>query len=62
MDDFKPMHAEKEGAMEIKRDMERNDTAIDHDRGTFLPRPSDDPNDPLNFPMYLKVQSTWFPI
>ncbi|KAF8864891.1 MFS general substrate transporter [Acephala macrosclerotiorum] len=29
--------------------------AIDQDRDTFLPRPSDDPNDPLNWPMYLKV-------
>lgn len=29
--------------------------AIDEDRNTFLPRPSDDPNDPLNWPMYLKV-------
>ena len=24
-------------------------------RDTFIPRPSDDPNDPLNFPMWLKV-------
>ncbi len=29
--------------------------APDEDRDTFLPRPSDDPNDPLNWPMYLKV-------
>jgi hypothetical protein len=29
----------------------------DQDRDTFLPRPSDDPNDPLNWPMYLKVTS-----
>lgn len=33
-------------------------TAIDQDRDTFLPRPSDDPNDPLNWPMYLKVSIT----
>jgi hypothetical protein len=32
-----------------------SDAAIDQDRDTFLPRPSDDPNDPLNWPMYLKV-------
>lgn len=31
------------------------DAAIDQDRDTFLPRPSDDPNDPLNWPIYLKV-------
>jgi hypothetical protein len=34
---------------------ERIDIAVDHDRNTFLPRPSDDPNDPLNFPLWLKV-------
>lgn len=33
----------------------RTGTAIDQDRDTFLPRPSDDPNDPLNFPVWLKV-------
>lgn len=27
---------------------------IEHDRDTFLPRPSDSPNDPLNWSMYLK--------
>jgi hypothetical protein len=31
--------------------------ALDEDRNTFLPRPSDDPNDPLNFPLWLKVCS-----
>ncbi len=36
--------------------LERTNTAIDQDRDTFLPRPSDDPNDPLNFPMWLKVR------
>jgi multidrug resistance protein len=30
--------------------------AVDQDRDTFLPRPSDDPNDPLNFPLWLKVR------
>lgn len=34
--------------------------AIDQDRDTFLPRPSDDPNDPLNWPMYLKASITIF--
>jgi hypothetical protein len=33
----------------------RNNDIIDHDRNTFLPRPSDDPNDPLNWPLTLKV-------
>lgn len=28
----------------------------EQDRNTFLPRPSDDPNDPLNFPLWLKVR------
>lgn len=35
--------------------VERNDQAIDHDRDTFLPRPSDDPRDPLNWALSLKV-------
>lgn len=33
----------------------RHNDIIDHDRNTFLPRPSDDPNDPLNWPLTLKV-------
>lgn len=28
---------------------------IDNDRSTFIPRPSDDPEDPLNWPMLLKA-------
>lgn len=32
-----------------------NGIALDEDRNSFLPRPSDDPNDPLNFPLWLKV-------
>jgi hypothetical protein len=28
---------------------------IEHDRDTFLPGPSDSPNDPLNWSIYLKV-------
>jgi hypothetical protein len=28
---------------------------IEHDRDTFLPRPSDSSNDPLNWSIYLKV-------
>ncbi|KAH8655404.1 MFS general substrate transporter [Xylariales sp. PMI_506] len=32
-----------------------NSQTIDHDRSTFLPRPSNDPNDPLNWPLTLKV-------
>lgn len=35
--------------------IERNGHAIDRDRDTFLPRPSDDPNDPLNWALSLKV-------
>lgn len=35
--------------------VERNDQTIDHDRETFLPRPSDDPRDPLNWALSLKV-------
>lgn len=34
----------------------RHNEIIDHDRSTFLPRPSDDPRDPLNWPILLKVQ------
>jgi hypothetical protein len=34
--------------------------AVDQERDTFLPRPSDDPNDPLNFPIWLKVDITPF--
>jgi hypothetical protein len=34
---------------------QEHEIAPDEDRDTFLPRPSDDPNDPLNWPMYLKV-------
>jgi hypothetical protein len=30
---------------------------VEHDRDTFLPRPSDSPNDPLNWSIYLKVTS-----
>ena len=29
---------------------------VEHDRDTFLPRPSDSPNDPLNWSIYLKVK------
>ena len=32
-----------------------NNEIIDHDRNTFLPRPSNDPKDPLNWPIILKV-------
>lgn len=35
--------------------METGLVATDDNRDTFLPRPSDDPNDPLNFPLWLKV-------
>lgn len=35
--------------------IERNDHAVDRNRDTFLPRPSDDPNDPLNWALSLKV-------
>jgi hypothetical protein len=33
------------------------EVSVDQDRDTFLPRPSDDLNDPLNWPMYLKVSN-----
>lgn len=29
---------------------------IDNDREMFQPRPSDDPKDPLNWPLYIKVR------
>lgn len=45
---------EKSGLDGIE-DFERNDQVIDHDRDTFLPRPSDDPKDPLNWALSLKV-------
>lgn len=45
---------EKSGFKEDEN-IERNDHAIDRDRDTFLPRPSDDPNDPLNWALSLKV-------
>ncbi|KAI3390477.1 hypothetical protein diail_9554, partial [Diaporthe ilicicola] len=35
--------------------VERSHQVIDHDRDTFLPRPSDDPKDPLNWSLSLKV-------
>lgn len=35
--------------------IERTNQAIDHDRDTYLPRPSDDPNDPLNWALSLKA-------
>jgi hypothetical protein len=30
---------------------------VEHDRDTFLPRPSDSSNDPLNWSIYLKVKN-----
>lgn len=47
--------ATEKGHSALENAAERNDRAIDQDRDTFLPRPSDDPNDPLNFPLWLKV-------
>ena len=38
----------------------RNDQAIDQDRDTFLPHPSDDPQDPLNWALSLKVSIDMF--
>jgi hypothetical protein len=43
-----------------KADLDEAEVAIDNhhidtNRETFLPRPSNDPNDPLNWPMGLKV-------
>lgn len=34
---------------------ERQHQVIDHNRDTFLPRPSDDPQDPLNWALGLKA-------
>jgi hypothetical protein len=45
---------ETKNMAEVGRAQE-HEIAPDEDRDTFLPRPSDDPNDPLNWPMYLKV-------
>lgn len=33
-----------------------NNEIIDQDRSTYLPLPSNDPKDPLNWPMTLKVK------
>jgi hypothetical protein len=52
MVEAKPVPAENE-----QRNEEFGVPAVDveHDRDTFLPRPSDSPNDPLNWSIYLKV-------
>jgi hypothetical protein len=55
MSESTPVQDEKEWPMEAERDIERSNVAIDQNRDTFLPRPSDDPNDPLNWSIYLKV-------
>jgi hypothetical protein len=52
MDESKPLHNEKEAVKDGAR-VERADVVTDQDRTTFLPRPSDDPNNPLNWPMCL---------
>ncbi|PMD27634.1 MFS general substrate transporter [Hyaloscypha hepaticicola] len=51
MVEAKPVPAENE-----QRNEEFGVPAVDveHDRDTFLPRPSDSPNDPLNWSIYLK--------
>lgn len=50
----KPVVDEKANLNEAE-DVERIHQFIDHDRDTFLPRPSNDPKDPLNWPNSLKV-------
>jgi hypothetical protein len=42
-----------------QRNEELRVPAVDgeHDRDTFLPRPSDSPEDPLNWSIYLKVKN-----
>jgi hypothetical protein len=54
MAEAKPAHVEKQ-----QKNEELGVPAVDveHDRDTFLPRPSDSPNDPLNWSIYLKVMS-----
>ena len=47
--------AAKETGMLHSDEAGANGIALDQDRYTFIPRPSDDPNDPLNFPLWLKV-------
>jgi hypothetical protein len=53
MAETKPVSTENE-----QRNQELGVPAVDveHDRDTFLPRPSDSPNDPLNWSIYLKVK------
>jgi hypothetical protein len=48
---------ETKNMAEVGRAQE-HEIAPDENRDTFLPRPSDDPNDPLNWPMYLKVSES----
>jgi hypothetical protein len=50
----------EKGNVAERTNVVRAEIAIDEDRDTFLPRPSDDPNDPLNWPMYLKVSDPKF--
>ncbi|KAG8163254.1 hypothetical protein KVR01_006551 [Diaporthe batatas] len=40
---------------ERNENVETNDRGIENDRGTFLPRPSDDPRNPLNWALSLKI-------
>ena len=53
MVEAKPVPAENEQRNE---ELEVPAVDVEHDRDTFLPRPSDSPNDPLNWSIYLKVK------
>lgn len=47
--------ADEKSGLDGNENLTRNGQVIDHDRDTFLPRPSDDPKDPLNWALSLKV-------
>lgn len=54
-------HTETDAVVDEKAELneaeliERSNQVIDHDRDTYLPRPSDDPKDPLNWALSLKA-------
>ncbi|RAO72324.1 uncharacterized protein BHQ10_008336 [Talaromyces amestolkiae] len=49
------MASQEKNELPNSQTIETGMVATDDNRDTFLPRPSDDPNDPLNFPLWLKI-------
>jgi hypothetical protein len=49
------MASQEKNELPDSHTIERGMVTTEENRDTFLPRPSDDPNDPLNFPLWLKV-------